>query len=162
MNAGSAMSLGRRVLGLVAWVTLSFSPGLTAVFVSPGGWYAKLHKPVWNPPSWLFGPVWSLLYLCMGVAAWLVWQRGGWRGQKVPLGLFLVQLALNALWTPLFFGLHQPGWAFIEILALLLVLSATFGCFFRAYRVAGWLLIPYLAWTTFAAALNLANWRLNS
>jgi tryptophan-rich sensory protein len=146
---------------LAGWLALCFAASASAVFVSTGGWYAALHKPAWNPPPWVFGPVWSLLYLMMAVAAWLVWREGGWREQRRPLGLFLGQWLLNVLWTPLFFGLHLAGPAFGEIVALWLVLAATLRSFWRVRPLAGFLLLPYLAWVSFAAALNLALWRLN-
>jgi tryptophan-rich sensory protein len=98
----------------------------------------------------------------MAVAAWLVWQHVGWGRQRKPLLIFLVQLALNALWTPLFFGLHRPGLAFAEIVLLWLAIVATLAAFSRVSRAAAWLLVPYLAWVSFAAALNFTLWRLNS
>ena len=127
----------------------------------PGEWYASLKKPSWNPPPWIFAPVWSTLYAMMAVAAWLVWKRGGFSTQRRPLALFLAQLALNALWTPLFFGLHRPGLAFVEILLLWLAIAATLLAFRPVNRAAAWLLAPYLAWVSFAAALNFSLWRLN-
>ena len=114
-----------------------------------------------NPPSWVFGPVWTLLYCMMAVAAWLVWRRGGWPAQKKPLGLYLVQWALNALWTPLFFGLQRPGLALADIVALDVVALATLISFWRVKRAAGLLLTPYALWVAFATALNFAIWRLN-
>ena len=98
----------------------------------------------------------------MAVAAWLVWREGGWKKQRRALGLFLAQLVLNALWTPLFFGLHNPALAFAEIVVLWLVLATTLRSFWLVKKAAGLLLVPYLAWTTFAAALNFAIWRLNA
>jgi tryptophan-rich sensory protein len=149
-------------LALVGWLALCFAASVTGVFVSTNGWYAELHKPAWNPPAWIFGPVWTLLYVLMAVAAWLVWREGGWTKQFRPLGLFLLQWLLNALWTPLFFGLHRSGLALAEIVALWLVLAATVAAFWRVRKVAGVLLVPYLAWVTFAAALNFTIWRLNA
>lgn len=128
----------------------------------PGEWYATLRKPSWNPPAWVFGPVWTALYTMMAVAAWLVWRRGGWAAQRRPLALFLVQLALNAGWTPLFFGLKSPGLALAEIGLLWLAIVGTLIAFARVSRAAAWLLAPYLAWVSFAAALNFALWRLNA
>jgi len=154
-------SAGGQVLALVAWLALCFAASATAVFVSVDGWYAGLLKPSWNPPAWLFGPVWTLLYAMMAVAAWLVWRQGGWRTQGQALKLFLLQWLLNALWTPLFFGLHRPAWALADIVLLWLVLAATLYSFWRVKAVAGVLLVPYLAWVSFAAALNFAIWRLN-
>ena len=107
----------------------------------PGEWYAALKKPAWNPPGWVFGPVWTALYTMMAVAAWLVWQRGGFATQRRPLVLFLAQLVLNATWTPLFFGLHRPGVAFAEILLLWLAIAWTLAAFWRVQRAAAWLLV---------------------
>ena len=156
--------VGRRrdALALVGWLALTFLAALTGVFVTTGGWYASLVKPAWNPPGWLFGPVWTLLYSMMGVAAWMVWQRGGWTGQRRPLSLYVVQWALNALWTPLFFGLHRPGLALSEIVVLLFAVLTTLTSFWRVRRIAGALLVPYMLWIAFAATLNFAIWRLNN
>jgi translocator protein len=151
----------RAVLALGGWLVASFSAATLGAFFSPGEWYAALAKPSWNPPAWLFGPVWSALYAMMAVAAWLVWKRGGFLAQRTPLALFLVQLALNAAWSPLFFGLQWPGVAFAEILLLWLAILATLVSFLRVNQVASWLLAPYLAWVSFAAVLNFTLWRMN-
>jgi tryptophan-rich sensory protein len=149
------------LLALAAWLALCFAASATAGFVSVEGWYATLQKPAWNPPSWVFAPVWTSLYAMMAVAAWLVWRKGGWKTQRLALALFMAQWFLNVLWTPLFFGLHQIGLAAVEIVALCLVLLAVVACFWRISKLAGALLLPYLAWISFAAALNLTIWRLN-
>jgi tryptophan-rich sensory protein len=126
------------------------------------GWYAGLRKPSFNPPNWLFAPVWTALFAGMGVALYLVLTSPlsglarGW-----TLGLFAVQLALNALWSILFFGLRSPGLAMVEILALWAAVLATTLAFFRVSTVAGGLFVPYLLWVSFAAALNFELWRLN-
>ena len=151
----------RQTSALIGWLALTFAAAATGVFVSTGGWYAELAKPSWNPPSWVFGPVWTLLYAMMAVAAWLVWQRGGWKAQRGPLALYLVQWALNALWTPLFFGMQRPALAFGEIVLLALAVLATLVAFWRVKLVAGLLLVPYAAWVGFAAVLNFAIWRMN-
>lgn len=151
-----------QIIALVLWLAVTFAASASAIFVSTDGWYAELHKPSWNPPSWVFGPAWTLLYVIMGVAAWLVWCEGGWAAQKHPLRLYLIQLFLNALWTPLFFGLHHPGIAFGEILILWLAVLSTLVAFWQVRRVAGWLMVPYLAWVSFATALNYQVWALNS
>ncbi len=127
----------------------------------PGDWYAALEKPSWNPPGWIFGPVWSALYVMMAVAAWLVWKQGGFATQRKALGMFVAQLLLNALWTPLFFGMHLPGVAFAEILLLWLAIAVTLILFRSVNRTAAWLLFPYLAWVSFAAVLNGVLWRMN-
>ena len=142
-----------------AFVIAAIGGSATASSVSD--WYLTLEKPPWNPPGWVFGPVWTALYIMMAVAAWLVWREGRWKARKRALGLYLLQWALNALWTPLFFALHQPGWAFAEIAALLLTVLATLAAFWQVRRSAGLLLIPYALWVAFAAALNFTIWRLN-
>lgn len=149
-------------LGLLGWVLLCFAAASLGALCPPDEWYAALRKPSWNPPGWIFGPVWSALYTMMAVAAWLVWKRGGFAAQRRPLGVFLAQLALNALWTPLFFGLHWPGVAFAEILMLGLAIAWTITLFWQVQRAAAYLLMPYLAWVSFAAVLNGTLWRLNS
>jgi len=127
-----------------------------------GPWYEGLRKPSWTPPNRVFGPVWTALYVAMAVAAWLVWRRRGLAEARFLLSLFALQLALNLAWTGLFFALQRPGLAFGEILLLWVTILATLLAFGRVSRVAGWLLAPYLAWVTFAAALNFAIWRSNA
>jgi tryptophan-rich sensory protein len=152
---------GRRFLALAGWVLLCFGAAAFGGLFMPGEWYASLKKPSWNPPGWVFGPMWTTLYVMMAVAAWLVWRQGGWGKQRKPLVIFLAQLVLNAAWTPLFFGLKYPGLAFAEILLLWLAIAATVAVFRRVSCAAAWLLAPYLAWVSFAAALNFTLWRLN-
>jgi len=125
-------------------------------------WYRGLRKPSFTPPNWLFGPVWTILYISMGVAAWLVWLRRGNRAVTVALVLFAIQLALNAAWPGLFFGLQNPRIAFAEIVVLWLAIVLTVSTFLRVSKVAGWLMVPYLGWVTFAGVLNMAIWRLNA
>lgn len=148
-------------LALVGWVLLTFCAPAFGIFGMPGEWYAGLNKPSWNPPSWVFGPVWSALYTLMAVAAWLVWSRGGWKTQGRALTLYLGQLVLNAAWTPLFFGLHRPDLALIDITALFVMIVATMVAFFKVHRVAGLLLLPYLLWVGFASVLNFTLWWMN-
>lgn len=151
----------RQTVGLAAWVGFSFLAAASSLLGSPGEWYSGLNKPSWNPPGWVFGPAWSLLYSLMGTAAWLVWRQGGWQQQGAALRWFVLQWIFNALWTPLFFGLHRPDLAFLEILALIALVSITLLRFWKVSRPAGILLVPYLAWVCFAAFLNLTLWRLN-
>ena len=146
-------------------VTLPLIVGGLSGFATARGvqeWYPSLSKPPFNPPSWVFGPVWTLLYVMMGVAFYLVWQKG-WDNEvvRVALVLFLVQLTLNGLWSILFFGMQSPGLAFAEILVLWLAIAATIVWFWRVSPVAGILLLPYEAWVTFAALLNGSLWILN-
>ena len=152
----------RRWLGLAGWLLLCFAAASLGAVFMPGEGYAALKKPSWNPPGWIFGPVWTALYTMMALSAWLVWQRGGFAAQRRPLGFFLAQLALNALWTPLFFGLHQPGIAFAEIVLLWVAIAGTLVAFRPVSGVAALLLAPYLAWVSFAAVLNFVLWRLNA
>lgn len=149
-------------VALIFWLVVSMAAGWVGSRFVPGEWYAALVKPSWNPPSWVFGPVWSTLYILMGVSAWLVWRKAGFAGASVVLGLFVFQLVLNALWSYLFFGAHRPDLAFADIIALWLVILATTIGFWRVTVLAGVLLLPYLCWVGFAAALNLQLWRLNS
>ena len=151
----------RKFLALLAWLAVCFAAAAMGGLFMPGEWYASLKNPAWNPPGWIFGPVWTALYAMMAVAAWLVWRQGGWRKQRKPLIIFLVQLALNALWTPLFFHFHWPGVAFVEIVLLWLAIAATMAVFRPVSHTALLLLVPYLAWVSFAAVLNLTLWRLN-
>lgn len=124
--------------------------------------YARLEQPGFAPPSWVFGPAWTALYTMMAIAAWLVWRSGAWSQTRPALTLYAIQLVLNAAWTPLFFGLGWRGIALAELSVLLVVLVATVVMFWRRSRVAGALLVPYLAWSVFAWCLNFAVWQLNS
>jgi len=157
-----AIGGSKSLLALAAWVVLCFSAAAIGAQFMPGEWYASLKKPSWNPPNWIFGPVWTALYAMMAVAAWLVWRRGGFAAQALPLAAFLVQLVLNALWSWLFFGLKNPGLAFAEIVALWVAIATTLLLFRRPSATAAWLLAPYLAWVTFASLLNFTLWRLNA
>jgi tryptophan-rich sensory protein len=153
------------VLALVGFVAACFGAALVgSAFTAPSipEWYESLIKPFFTPPSWLFGPVWTTLYLAMAFAGWLVWRGGSTSTTALPLALFGGQLVLNALWSVLFFGLRSPGVALAEILVLWAAILATLLLFLRISQVAGWLLAPYLAWATFAALLNFEIWRLNA
>jgi len=121
----------------------------------------ELARPAWAPPGWLFGPVWTALYLMMGIAAWLVWRGHGFSRARFALLLFGVQLTVNALWTWLFFVWRQGGWAFVEILLLWVLIVATMIAFWRLQRLAALVLLPYLAWVSFATALTWSIWKLN-
>jgi len=125
-------------------------------------WYPTLSKPAWTPPDWLFGPVWTALYVMMALAAWLVWRRAGWAASRTALGLFAAQLLLNAAWSGLFFALRSPASAFADILLLWCAIVATIWSFGRVSAVAAGLLVPYLFWVTYAAVLNAAIWRMNA
>jgi len=151
----------RSTVGLVLWILAALAAGWIGSRFMPGEWYASLAKPSWNPPNTVFAPVWTVLYVLMGISAWLVWRETGFAGAKVPLALFIIQLALNALWSYLFFGAHLPMLAFIDIVTLWVVILVTMLCFWKINALAGGLLIPYLAWVLFASALNFQLWRLN-
>ncbi len=152
------------VLVLVGLLALCLGVGIVGALATFGAvrdWYPTLAKPSWTPPSWLFGPVWTTLYLMMAVAAWLVWRRSERPGAGVALGLFFAQLVLNFAWSPLFFGLHSPILGAVDIVALWALIVLTIAAFARVHRLAATLLVPYLVWVSFATALNLAIWRLN-
>jgi tryptophan-rich sensory protein len=127
----------------------------------PNGWYEGLDKPGFTPPDWVSGPVWTVLYALMAVAAWLVWREFPHKNVVAPLVVFGVQLVLNALWSWLFFQWHLLGWAFAELVVLWLFILASVILFWRVRTLAGVLLLPYLAWVTYAGALNAAIWRMN-
>lgn len=157
------ISRSKQAAGLLGWLALTFVGAAlgAAASVQAGTFYGQLVRPAWAPPGWLFGPVWTGLYLLMGIAAWLVWRERGFREARAALALFLVQLALNALWTWLFFAWRMGALASIEILVLWGLILATLLAFRRVHPLAAALLLPYLAWVTFASALTLAIWRLN-
>jgi tryptophan-rich sensory protein len=152
-----------QAIGLLAWTVVTFAAAAVGGFASSqaGSFYADLARPSWAPPGWLFGPVWTLLYALMAVAVWLVWRSGGFRSAGSALTLYLLQLAANSMWTWLFFAWRQGGLAFAEILVLWALIAATILAFWRISRIAGVLLLPYLAWVSFAAALTYATWTLN-
>ena len=157
------MTILKSMLGLVGWIAVTFCAALIGSRYMPGEWYAALAKPAWNPPNYIFGPVWSVLYMLMAVAAWLVWRKAGFGGAAgAGLGLFIVQLALNALWSYLFFGLHRLDIAFFDIVALWSVILCVVVLFWRVDQFAGVMLLPYLFWVGFASYLNFVIWRLNS
>lgn len=163
MNHPLPLSKSRQALGLVGWLLVTFTAAVIGAFASAsaGEFYRELVRPSWAPPGWLFGPVWSVLYACMGIAAWLVWRARGFAGARNALLLFIAQLVVNALWTWLFFVWRLGGLAFAEILLLWVLILATMIAFRRVSTAAAALLVPYLAWVSFAAALTLAMWRLN-
>jgi tryptophan-rich sensory protein len=156
-----------RRTGAARWWALALFVSAVTIAAAIGGLgvqgtateYHQLRQPGWAPPSWLFGPVWTVLYAAIAVAGWLAWQRVGF---GVPLLLYTAQLILNAIWTPLFFGAGQYGLAFVDIAVLWLLIGATVVLFWRISRPAAVLLLPYWAWVTFAAALNLSIWLLNT
>jgi len=154
-------SLSAQLGGLIGWLLLAFAAAAVGAVASvdAASFYAQLSKPSWAPPAGVFGPVWSALYTLMGIAAWLVWRSPGGRG--VALGLFVAQLAANALWSWLFFAWHRGALASVEVLLLLALIAATIATFWSASRLAALLLVPYLLWVSFASVLTWAVWRSN-
>src|SRR5688500_7757846 len=146
----------KQIIALVISLLVSFSAagiGGVATRRAPE-FFLSLSRPAWAPPSWLFGPVWTLLYMLMAIAAWLVWKEEGFSGARVPLALFGIQLALNAVWSWLFFAWRRGVLAELEIVMLLAMIALTLVAFWRVRRAAGLLLVPYLLWVTYAAALT--------
>jgi tryptophan-rich sensory protein len=156
------ISSAKSALGAVVALALTFGAGYIGSRFPVDEWYAALSKPAWNPPNWLFGPVWGVLYLLIAISAWLVWRKSGLAGAAIPLGLYALQLVLNAAWSWIFFGRHELGLALIEISVLWMVILATLIGFWRLNPVSGYLMAPYLLWVTFASVLNFAIWRLNA
>ena len=153
----------KQIIGFVAWLAVSFiaaAIGATAS-IQAGSFYMQLVRPEWAPPPGLFGPVWTTLYALMGIAAWLIWRVGGFHAARTALTLFLVQLAVNALWSWLFFGWHLGALAIADIVLLWVLIVATLVAFWRIKPLAGALLIPYLLWVSFASMLNYSVWQLN-
>jgi benzodiazapine receptor len=153
----------KQIVGLIGWLVVCYAVSAVGAVASvqAKAFYGELVQPIWAPPGWVFGPVWTVLYGMMAVAAWLVWRSGGFRVSRSPLYLFLAQLALNGLWSWLFFAWHLGALAFFDIIFLWACILATLVAFWRVRPLAGILLLPYLFWVSFAAALNLAVWQLN-
>ena len=157
------MAQVRSIGALVAWIAVSLAAGAVGgvASVNAGAFYGQLDRPPWAPPGWLFGPVWTALYILMGIAAWLVWREAGWTAARVAFVLFFAQLALNALWTWLFFAWRNGALALAGIVVLLIFIVATMIAFGRVSRPAAVLLVPYLCWVLFATALTAAVWTRN-
>jgi len=155
--------MAKQILGLFGWILLCCTAAVAGAIASANApaFYHELARPAWSPPAWLFGPVWTVLYSLMAMAAWLVWREGGFRSARVALSLFLIQLALNALWSWLFFAWQLGAVSVAEIVVLWVLIVATTVAFARVRPLAGALLLPYLAWVSFAVVLNFAIWRLN-
>jgi tryptophan-rich sensory protein len=153
----------KQVVGAASWLIVTFAAAAIGAVASmqAGSFYIQLARPAWAPPPAVFGPVWTILYVLMAVAAWLVWRVDGFRVARFALTLFLVQLALNAAWSWLFFAWHRGALAFADILLLWALIVATLIAFWRVRPLAGALLVPYLLWVSFASALNYSVWQLN-
>ncbi len=161
----SSLSMRYRLLSLAVCLFICYSSAAIGGFFTAGAvqeWYPTLVKPSWNPPAWVFGPVWSLLYGMMALAVWLIWLQRRDRSVAAPIAFFSLQLLLNAACSPLFFGLHNPGAALLDIILLWLAIVATLGLFLKRSKLAGLLLVPYLLWVSFASVLNFSIWQLNS
>ncbi len=156
-------SVRSQAIGLVGWLLVSFAAAAVGgiASASAGDFYRQLDRPVWAPPAELFAPVWSVLYVLQGVSAWLVWRERRAGGRRVALAVFLAQLAVNALWSWLFFAWFQGGLAFGEVLLLFAMVVATAGLFWRVRPLAATLLLPYLLWVGFATALTYSIWQRN-
>ena len=151
-------------LGLVTSVVICFGAALLGNFATMpkiATWYSEISKPAWTPPDWVFGPVWSLLYAMMAISAWLVWRELGGKIVRKPLLWFGAQLALNSLWSVLFFGMQRPAWSLVEVFFLWLTILMTIRAFWPLSRWAAMLLVPYFLWVSFASILNVAIWQLN-
>ncbi|MEZ6211643.1 MAG: TspO/MBR family protein [Phycisphaerales bacterium] len=173
------MSKQMAVIGLMAFLAVTaVAPvvgGMATASSVDSAWFRGLAKPRWNPPGWVFGPVWTVLYVLMAVAAWTVWKKlaqagapgsgGGavvWSWSMwVPMGLYAAQLALNLVWSVIFFGMRELGWALAEIVVLWAMIALTTVVFARVSAGAAWMMSPYLAWVSFAAVLNFSIWRMN-
>jgi tryptophan-rich sensory protein len=156
-------SMTTSLLGLIGWLLVVLVAAAVGALATRHArpFYAGLVRPTWAPPGWIFGPVWTALYLLMGVAAWLVWRTAGWAGAAGALSLFLGQLVCNASWSWFFFAWRRGALAFADIVLLLGLIIATLVAFARVQRLAAVLLLPYLAWVIFATALTRAIWRAN-
>jgi len=159
----ASQSKHRQILGLIGWLIVCFATSAVGAVASiqAKSFYSQLAQPAWAPPPSLFGPVWTVLYALMAIAAWLVWRSGGFRINRIALSLFLVQLAPNALWSWLFFAWHHGAFAFADIVLLWILIVATLVSFWRVRPFAGTLLMPYLLWVSFASVLNYSVWQLN-
>lgn len=146
---------------LIICLAVCLGAGFYGSQYTPGQWYASLDKPSWNPPNSIFGPVWTVLYILMAVAVWLVWIQTDHPDRMRAITFFIVQLILNGLWSYLFFGLHRPGVAFLEIIILWGAILVSMVLFWRIRLLSGMLLVPYLLWVSFASVLNFTLWRLN-
>ena len=149
------------ITAFVVFLGLCIAAAATGIVFRPGEWYAKLNQPAWRPPDALFGPVWLVLYVMIATAGWLVWRQAGLVGATLPLGLYVLQLALNGTWSWLAFRRRRLDLAALDMAGLWLAIVATILAFLPISTLAAWLMVPYLAWVSFALALNVKLWRLN-
>lgn len=152
-------------LKLFIAIAIPLAVGFTSGFFTitgVGSWYQTIDKPSWNPPNWIFGPVWTTLYILMGIALFLVWKSDAQAPlKKAAITLFAIQMTLNFFWSLIFFNQHQVGWALVEIIAMWIMILLTIFAFARVNNTAAWLLVPYISWVSFAAILNYTIWKLN-
>ena len=148
---------------LISIIVAQLAGAVGSIFTASSieSWYAFLEKPVFSPPNWLFAPAWITLYILMGIAAFLIWQKRGEAGAKSALYFYGGQLILNSLWSVIFFGFQNPFLAFLEIIVLWLLIALTTVKFYRIEKAAGLLFVPYILWVTFAMVLNFSIWQLN-
>jgi benzodiazapine receptor len=149
---------------LILALVLTLGVGAVAGYITMSevtSWYPTIQKPSWTPPNWLFAPVWTVLYVLMAIAFWMVWKKPVTERRNAAVFIYLLQLTFNFLWSIIFFWLHQLGWASVEIVMLWILIVATFFTFRKISRTASWLLLPYLAWVSFATALTISIWRMN-
>jgi tryptophan-rich sensory protein len=151
----------KKILGFAFWVGFSYSAGLIELLFTPDEWALTLKMPGITPPGWIFTPLWAVLYFMMGAAAWLVWKQGGFRGNRLPLAAFIVQLILNGLWTVIYFGAHNLTLALGEMIVLDAAVVVTLALFWKSSRRAAVLLVPYLGWLLFTTYLIFRIWQLN-
>ena len=150
---------------LVISILIPLGIGLSSALFNDtgeGSWFQALEKPSWNPPGWVFGPVWTTLYILMGIALYLVWKSPASSRRRTAIILFSFQMVLNFFWSFIFFKLEEPGWAFVEIVVLWFTILVTIFSFASINKTAAWLLVPYISWVSFASLLNYTIWLLNS
>jgi len=145
-------------LALAGFALASVAAAASGGIFRPGEWYEQIAKPRWRPPNWLFGPAWLVLFALITASAWLVWREAGF---GLALAVYAVQLALNAAWSALFFGLRRPDLAFVDLVALWLSIAAMIALYAPIHETAAWMMVPYLAWVAFAGALNYTIWQMN-
>lgn len=155
------MTQSKKIGGLITWIIICSLAGIFGAQFEPGTWYELLQKPSWTPPNWVFPVVWPILYVLMGISAWLLWKKEAISSYQTEFTWFFVQLILNALWSWIFFGMEHIATGLAEILLLWVAIAFTVLLFWRRDRIAGFLLIPYLLWVSYASALNFAIWQLN-
>lgn len=155
------MKKSKQIIGLLVWIVVCSLAGIFGAQFEPGTWYAMLQKPAWTPPNWVFPVVWPILYIMMGIAAWLMWKMKDISLSSTEFTWFFVQLILNALWSWIFFGMNLIATGLAEILLLWIAILFTIFLFWSRNRIAGLLLVPYLLWVSYASALNFAIWQLN-